>query len=1722
MTSINRYRLVLTITLMLAGLVILFSTEGYSTTTAQSAAVFVKDVRAFDADSIGTLNPVGLAFSPVANEFLVLEAVSSGGTPSAKSDFIRIAPGEERRGFVSVAASINDPINMTFDSKFQRLLFLRSAHSNLFELAVDSQGLLLAGTLKPHNANKLGIQDPQGMVTDPANGDLFILNGTGPQLLHIVPDAQGGFADAVVTEVDLGHTGLVSPRGLALDPTSGHLYILNSVLQELFEVTKTGQVVAIHTLTGTDLNINNPQGMVFAPSGDTTDDPAKLNLYLADSAQTGNLSGMQSENVDAVGAEQTVESAEALEAVQTATDSGQLVELAFAPVVAAVAADTTANWVQTIDTFSWSPPSPDPSGVAFIPAFNTLLVSDGEVNEMPIYSGINVFESTLSGTFIPSGSFTTLDFGNNEPTGISIDPTTEHLFISRDTPPKEVFEIDPGTDHEYNTIDDTVTSVVTADFGSTDPEGVTFATGLGVLFIADGLNNEVYQLGPGPNGVFDGTNSPGDDQVIGQFDTASLGMDDPEGIVYNPTSGNLYLGGKTSNIGSRNFDTLLEVSSSGSLIQTIDVSAVNPDNIYPKQKLSGLAIGPCSNNPNRDCIYISDRGEDNNNDPNENDGRVYEVSLPVSPGNQPPSVNAGPDQVITLPAGAALDGTVGDDGLPAPPSLTSTWSMVSGPGMVTFGDANAVDTTASFSLDGSYILRLVASDGELSASDELTITVNNDPNQNLAPNVNAGLDQTIAVSDLATLDGTVSDDGLPATPGTVMTTWSQVGGPGTVTFADANAVDTTADFSTTGLYILRLTANDGELSAFDDVAITAVDEQSVLTIFVSSTSGGNAGGVVFGDEDVLAFDTTTGSWSMYFDGSDVGLVTSGDDIDAFHINADGSILLSLSDPATLPDVGTIDDSDIVRFIPTSTGPTTAGTYEWYVDGSDVELLDSGEDIDAIGFVADGRLAISTSGSFSVNGLSGKDEDLIIFTATTLGATTSGSWEAYFDGSAPGIALDTTSSEDVAGTWFGDNGDIYLTTRGDFSVPLMNGDGADIFACLPGSTGVVTSCTYSLFWDGSANGFTGEIVGAFAFKTLTSQSNQPPTANAGPDQNITLPNAATLAGTATDDGLPSPPSLSTVWSVVSGPGTVTFANGSALDTTVTFSVDGDYTLRLTADDGLLTAADDVLITVNPEPPNQPPTANAGPDQNVTLPDAATLAGTATDDGLPSPPSLSTVWSVVSGPGTVTFANGSALDTTVIFSMDGDYTLRLTADDGLLTATDDVLITVDPEPPNQPPTANAGPDQNITLPNAATLAGTATDDGLPSPPSLSTVWSVVSGPGTVTFANGSALDTTVTFSVDGDYTLRLTADDGLLTATDDVLITVDPEPPNQPPTANAGPDQSITLPNAATLAGTATDDGLPSPPSLSTVWSVVSGPGTVTFANGSALDTTVTFSVDGDYTLRLTADDGLLTATDDVLITVGPNPISTTIIYVSSSSSGTVGGIDFKDEDILTYDLNTNTWSMYFDGSDVGANVGDIDAFHLDTDGSMLLSFTNAVTLPDVGAIDDSDIVRFIPTSTGTLTAGSYQWFFHAADVELAANGEDIDAIGFAPDGRLVISTTGSYRVSGIAGADEDLLIFTGTTGATTSGTLGLYFDGSDVGLNTTSVEDINGTWIDANGDIYLTTLGAFAVIGAAGDAADIFTCSLGSTGENTSCAFAPFWDGSADGLAGIVDAIMLAP
>ncbi|MGI9293302.1 MAG: hypothetical protein ACR2PS_04910, partial [Pseudomonadales bacterium] len=118
-----------------------------------------------------------------------------------------------------------------------------------------------------------------------------------------------------------------------------------------------------------------------------------------------------------------------------------------------LAADVDATLVQLIRTSDFSPPSPDPAGIAYLPASATLLISDSEVNEMAIFQGVNVFSVSRSGNLLDT--FSTLPF-SDEPTGVAVNPTNGFCFFSDDTGTRRIYVVDPGADGACVTADDSV------------------------------------------------------------------------------------------------------------------------------------------------------------------------------------------------------------------------------------------------------------------------------------------------------------------------------------------------------------------------------------------------------------------------------------------------------------------------------------------------------------------------------------------------------------------------------------------------------------------------------------------------------------------------------------------------------------------------------------------------------------------------------------------------------------------------------------------------------------------------------------------------------------------------------------------------------------------------------------------------------------------------------------------------------------------------------------------------------------------------------------------------------------------------------------------------------------------------------------------------------------------------------------------------------------------
>jgi plastocyanin len=358
---------------------------------------------------------------------------------------------------------------------------------------------------------------------------------------------------------------------------------------------------------------------------------------------------------------------------------------------------------------------------------------------------------------------------------------------------------------------------------------------------------------------------------------------------------------------------------------------------------------------------------------------------------------------------------------------------------------------------------------------------------------------------------------------------------------------------------------------------------------------------------------------------------------------------------------------------------------------------------------------------------------------------------------------------------------------------------------------------------------------------------------GVPASVTL-NIEALAG---DD---TPATLTTSWTQLSGPGIVTFENASIPSTGANFSLPGAYTLRLTANDGVQSTTLDLPITVGTA---LQPWVNS----NIGV---TTYPGSALEQN--GSVSLSGLGVTFAGTRDQFFFRHREL------SGDGEIIARVRNVQAASTlsrigvmiretaAADSKMAAM-----HLAPRASNSTNTNLSSYQRRTdtsIVDVNTNGVVPSSwvrlTRSGNVFTAYDSPDGVNWNQRGQDTITIANNVLVGISMTSATTDLTLAEVDSVRIIGTPE--NNGPIVDAGLAASVDSGIALPLAGSFTDDALPnSPGAVVTNWSVVSGPGTTTFADPSDRLTSVSFSAPGTYTLRLQANDGEVITSDTVVIT-----------------------------------------------------------------------------------------------------------------------------------------------------------------------------------------------------------------------------------------------------------------
>jgi hypothetical protein len=342
-------------------------------------------------------------------------------------------------------------------------------------------------------------------------------------------------------------------------------------------------------------------------------------------------------------------------------------------------------------------------------------------------------------------------------------------------------------------------------------------------------------------------------------------------------------------------------------------------------------------------------------------------------------------------------------------------------------------------------------------------------------------------------------------------------------------------------------------------------------------------------------------------------------------------------------------------------------------------------------------------------------------------------------------------------------------------------------------------------------------------------NDPPIAEAGPNQNVNEGIMVTLNGSNSyDPDLGD--SIAYNWEQTGGSPTVTLTGANTAQASFTAPnvglVGASLTFKLTvSDSGGLKDTDTAIVNVSFV--NSPPVAVANPPTQTVEEGILVILNGSNSYDPDAGDSISYQWEQTSGSPIVTLTGANTAQASFtapnVGSDGASLTFKLTvSDSGGLKDTDDVIVNVTGK--NEPPIADAGPDQTVGEESLVTLDGSNSNDPEdPQARSLSYQWKQKAGMPSVTLSNPQFAQPTFTapnVSVGGtSLTFELTVtDSGDLQSSDTTIVNVTGD--NDPPTADAGANQTVDENTIVILHGSNSfdpDDGI-----KSYQWEQIGGP------------------------------------------------------------------------------------------------------------------------------------------------------------------------------------------------------------------------------------------------------------------------------------------------------------
>ncbi|MBF4464289.1 gliding motility-associated C-terminal domain-containing protein [Flavobacterium sp. LC2016-12] len=777
-----------------------------------------------------------------------------------------------------------------------------------------------------------------------------------------------------------------------------------------------------------------------------------------------------------------------------------------------------------------------------------------------------------------------------------------------------------------------------------------------------------------------------------------------------------------------------------------------------------------------------------------------------------------------------LNGSFGGN---TPGQQQGTWTVVSGPNVPTFANANANNTNVSGLVQGTYVFQWTVVGTCANGSDRVTVTV--PPPTADVTNVTGSSSYYCDGRTSTVLQGTV--------PLYVNETvqWTQTGGPSATIANPTSPTTLVTGMTSLGTYTFLYTLTNSTTNCVRTGTYTIVLEELI------SISGGPDQALACNVSTAVIPVTSTGSGQMKWqivDGPAVNPVLnppypsfptplvnfSGSSLTIDQLTFSGTYVVRIiKNPNAGSQCETVyDDVKIVASRPAEganagtmqvlacnatsavlAGNLTVGTGTWsQASGpSTAVFADVHNPTTMISSLVNGqyefRWTISGGSACDVTQSTAK----VLVSSATPTPANAGTDQSICYGAPVQLQGNATVSTET-GTW---------TVSPNAGITFNNVNSPNAIA-----SGLIANTVYIFTWTiANGCGTSSDTV------NITTNSSQGANADAGPDQCVATGTASiTLAAN-------NPAPGTGLWTQTSGT-TATITNPSLYNTTVTGLSDGNYAFKWTVTNVNCAAGEDtVAITIAPDIT----TATAGPDQSV-------CSSTVTVTGNTPAAGETGLWEFVSGGDGPVITNPSSPTTTITGLTSGSWVYKWTISRGACPASSDSVQINSDIPPS---TAVAGPDQTTCNNSTVTLAAT--------PPTVgSGIWSLISGPNSPVFSNVRSATSTLSNLITGEYILEWTTYTGIVCPESKDRTTI-----KVTEAAAAGSDISTCLEGPLYLTGNDGSTG---------TWTYVSGPSTPTITKTGNNSASVTGLVPGVYVFRYTipAAGSCPATSDDITVTI----------------------------------------------------------------------------------------------------------------------------------------------------------------------------------------------------------------------------------------------------------------